>query len=434
LSGVRMSVRDAGWLPHHQLRVIGPLTGVTPSTVRDCLVALHRRDPRHPALCKLDRSARRWVPLGADEFAAAVAGSVAELPGDGGEARSGPAAVLGRVLSGQEPGELPLWVLLHQGYVGIRMSHAVGDARVFNALVPELLGVAAPGPRRPHRTRLPLARASLRHFGRDPRRVGAMLALPRPVLPGTGPHAPTRDSRPDPGSCHVRSPENLLPWLREWRDEHLPGVSVAALLFAATRAAFEECGLAPGHPGLMIQVDARRYLAGTAVVRGNFSAAQYVEPGDPRDPRAVHEALGAAIAAGRPLTTLAVRDLRALRPRRPATPGRVPVDPAPRLTLSHLGRLDHFGALPWACPPAERVLMSAPTTDGPEGVTVSYAEMLGALHVNVAYQRSTFDEAAVRRAADLVCADPVGLLALSGTVANGRRRPGGGAAVVPGGR
>lgn len=438
MPGLRMSVRDAGWLPHYQVRVIGPLAGVTPSTVRESLLALHGHDPRHPALCRLDRAARRWVPLGAEEFAAAVAGNVAQLPrkfaqlpgnvaqlpGDvtdlsrdvtqlhgGDRGTTGPAVLLRRVLIGQEPDEWPLRVLLHGGFVGIRMSHAVGDGRVLNALVPALLGAAGSAPHSPGRTRLPLARASLRYLARDPRRLVMMLAVPRPVLPGTAPDAPLRAWRPDPAAYHVRSREDLLPRLREWRDGHLPGVSVAALLFAATQAAFEESGLAPGHPGLMIQVDARRYLPRTAVVRGNFSAAQYVEPGDPRNPRAVHEALGVAIAAGRPLTTLAVRDLDALRSHRPAAaPDRVPVDPAPRLTLTHLGRLDHYAALPWACPPEQRVLMSAPTTDGAEGVTVSYAELAGALHVNVTYQRSVFDEAAMCRAADLVCADPVGLI------------------------
>ena len=162
---------------------------------------------------------------------------------------------------------------------------------------------------------------------------------------------------------------------------------------------------------MMVQVDARRYLPDTAVVTGNFSAAQYLEPVDPCDPRAVQEALAAAIAAGRPLTTLAVRDMAALRShgRAAVIPERAGVDPAPRLTLTHLGRLDHYAVLPWACPPPQRLLISAPTTAGAEGVTVTYAEMAGVLHLNVTYQRSTFDEATMRGCADLVCADPVGL-------------------------
>jgi hypothetical protein len=428
----RMTVRDAGWLPHDQIRVIGPLTGVTPATVRESLLALHRSDPGHPALCRLDRGGGRWVALRPGDFAALLDGAVTDgavtdgavtdgavtdgAVTDGGATKlAGDAEAVRGALMAQEPDGRPLRVLVRGGFVGVRMSHAVGDGRVLNALLPHLLGVTVIEPLR--RTRLPLARAAARWYGADPRRLRTMLTVPRPVLPGFPPGAPVRPWCPDPCSHYARSRDDLLPEVRAWRDRHLPGVSVAAVLFAATRAAFEECGLAPGHPGLMIQVDARRYLPPAAVVRGNFTAAQYVEPADARDPRAVHEALGAAIAAGRPLTTLALRHLRALCDLRAARPGRrtaarpdtVRVDPLPVLTMTHHGRLD-YGGLPWACPPGDRVLMSAPTTDGADGVTVSYLELAGALHVNVAYHRSTFDETAMRRVADLLCADPTGLV------------------------
>jgi hypothetical protein len=405
--GRRMSVRDADWLRYDHLRVIGPLVGVTTTTVRDALRTLHAMDPGNPAVCRVD--GHRWVPVDPVRYRAALAGDVSELDGD---ASGEPAVVLRGALAAEPLGDRPVRVLLHRGFAGIRVSHAIGDGRVFSALVPRLFGAAiVPSPRP---VRLPLLRATVGYFGRDPRRVGALLRVPRPVLPEPGPHEPSRPWRPDPASHYARSTVDLLPRLREWRAARLPGVSTAAVLFGAARAAFEECGLAPDHPGLMVLVDARRYLSGRFMggfVGGNFTAAQYLEPSDPRDPRAIHEAIGAAVAAGRPLTSLALRDLHALRSRRATpVPDRVRVHPAPRLTLTHVGRLDGFAGLPWACPPAGRVLMSAPTPGGTEGVTVSFAELDGAIHVNVTYHRSTFDEAAVRRAAELICADPVGLL------------------------
>ena len=195
MPGRPMSVRDAGWLPYYQLRVIGPLAGVTPSAVRESLAALHRRDPNHPALCRLDRLRRRWIPLGAADFSAAVAENVAELPGDletrpadTGEAEPGPAVALRRLLIGQELGEWPLHVLLHRGFIGIRMSHAAGDGQTLNALVPQLLGAATSAP-----VTRPCA-APACHWpapvcatsARDPRRLRGLLTVPRPVLPGTG--------------------------------------------------------------------------------------------------------------------------------------------------------------------------------------------------------------------------------------------------------
>jgi hypothetical protein len=423
--GRRMSLRDADWLPYDHLRVVGPLAGVGAPALREALIALHRRYPRHPSVCLLDRSARRRIPVGAAEFAARVADDVAELdwppPGgtDTGPARPGAVAgALRDALVGWPLGDRPLRMLVCRDFVGIRMSHTVGDGRVFNTLTPELLIAAAAGrpPRLPfpRPTRLPLARAALRFFGRDPRRVAALLTTPRPVLAGPSPDEPTRPWQPDVSSHYVRSDQDVLDRLRQWRDRNLPGVSGAALLFAAACAAFEEVGLRPDGAGIMILVDARRYLSSTATVDGNFAAAQYVSPTDPRDPRAIQQTMGATVASGRPLSTLALRDLYSLRRSRPARPGgpdRVRASPVPQLTLTHIGRLGEYAGLPWACPPAGRTLASAPTPGGPEAVTATFAELAGAIHLNVTFHRSTFDDRAVRTAAELVCADPLRLIA-----------------------
>jgi hypothetical protein len=411
-----MSARDASWNGVDHLRVVGPLAGVTVDTVRQALLAAYAADPRQPAVCRTDWGAHRWERLDRAGFAAWLDDLVSGLPDGEGAAASGDgsAAAVRRALARQPLGDRPLRVVLHRGFAGVRMTHAVGDGRVFNALVPRLLGAdPATQPAAWRGTALPLLRASLAFFGRDPRRIAALLTVPRPVLPVPPADAPSRPWLPDPVSYHARLPQEPLHRLREWRDRHVPGVSAAAILFAATRAAFEDVGLVPGDRGLMMQVDARRYLPRAALVNGNFTAGQYVEPTDPRDPRAVHEAIAAATAAGRPLTTLALRDVYAVRSsgRVPELPARVRVAPAPQLTLTHIGRMVTYSGLPWAAPPGERVFLSAPTPAGTEGVTVSFAELDGAIHLNVTYHRSTFDEAAVRRAADLICTDTVGLVA-----------------------
>jgi hypothetical protein len=427
-----MSLRDGDWLPYDHLRVIGPLTGVTASALREALIALHRQHPEHPALCLIDRPGRRWVPVSTAEYAAKVGDDVTDLdlplPGAAADAAADGAAEPGAVLDAMRDalvarplGDRPLRMLVCRDFVGIRMSHSVGDGRVFNTLAPELVIAAAAGraPRLPFPapTRLPLARAALRFFGRDPRRVAALLKTPRPVLSRPSADEPHRPWRPDVGSHYVRSEEELLGRVRQWRDRHLPGVSGAALLFAAACVAFEECGLGSSSAGIMILVDARRYLPEGASVDGNFAAAQYVTPADPRDPRAVQDAMGATVAAGRPLSSLALRDLYALRRSgsgQPFTETQVRTNPVLQLTLTHIGRLADYAGLPWSVPPAQRLLASAPTPGGPEGVTVTFAELSGAVHLNVTFHRSTFAQDAVRRAAELVCADPVRLIEAAG--------------------
>jgi hypothetical protein len=98
-------------------------------------------------------------------------------------------------------------------------------------------------------------------------------------------------------------------------------------------------------------------------------------------------------------------------PHRPgAVPRQVAAQPRPQLTFTHLGRLDAYRDLPWAAEPGQRRNISVPTTAGPEAVTVSFSELAGVLHLNVSFHRSTFDPAAVRRAARLVCRYPVELV------------------------
>jgi hypothetical protein len=239
-----------------------------------------------------------------------------------------------------------------------------------------------------------------------------LLRTPRPVTPPSDPGAGHRPWRPDPQAHYARSGADLLGQVRAWRDEHLPGVSGAAILFAAAWAAFEECGLRPEHPGTIILVDARRYLPKGATVDGNFATGPYIAPARPRDARAVQEALDRSLAIGQPLGVLAGLDLRSLLSRDPlsTTADTVRVEPRPHLALTHVGRLTTYAGLPWAAPATGRVMRSVPTVAGPESVTVSLGELAGVLHLNISYHRSTFEDKPVRRAAELICADPVALL------------------------
>jgi hypothetical protein len=255
-----------------------------------------------------------------------------------------------------------------------------------------------------------VARAVLHHFGRHPAGLLRAVGVGRPPGPGSGPTLPWR---PDLRYRSVSSAD-ALGEVRAWRDRYAPGVSAAAVLFAATPVALTRAGLPPRWPGVMVLVDARRYLPAGGTVAGNFAAAQYLRPVDLTDPRAVHDALTAELARGRPLAILARGTARLLvipgtRPGPP--PGRVPVAPRPELTLTHIGRLDAYTDLPWAGPPAGWRNISVPTPAGPAAMTVSLSELAGVLHVNVSYHASTFDPARVDTAVELLCGDPVGLVA-----------------------
>jgi hypothetical protein len=417
-AGTRVGARDRGWLGLDSLRVLGPFDGVTAAGLRAALAGLHAHRPQHPAACLLDRRTARWVRLSTEDFAAHAAASVlaVEDSAGSGQADGDDADVLTRHLLGLPVDHRPVVLAVRGGFVGAKISHAVGDGRAVNVLLPELIRAAAahrpasPPPAAPAAFALP--RAVLHHFGRHPARL--LAALPAALPAGRPPVtvAATVPWRPDPAYASVRSPAALAE-IRAWRDRHLPGVSGAAIQFAATAAALERCGLPARGPGAVVLVDARRYLPEGRGAAGNFSWGLYLRPARLTDPRAVHDALAGELSAGSALAMLALRAGRLLlapAPRAGAVPGHITADPRPRLTLTHVGRMDSYLDLPWAVEPARRRNISVPTTSGPEAVTVSLSELAGVLHLNVSFHASTFDPVTVAGAARLACDQPVQLV------------------------
>ena len=286
---MRISVRDANWLSYDHLRVVGPFRDVDAAGVRQTLVAFHRRYPNHPLFSRVNRARRRWERMTPSDFAAMVDRTVVEFVNqrsdEPGPSSADPAESMRANLLATPLEDVPMRLVVADGYVGIRMTHAIGDGRVFNAVLPEIIAATAARrePRLPEArpTRLPLLRASLRFFGSSPGNVRRLLRVERPVLPG--PVDPTRHW--DAGTCffYAHSDSGLVDGVRRWRDQSAPGVSATSLLFAATWAAFSEAGMNPDDSGIMILVDACRYLAKGTLVDSNFTAAGMFGP-DPGQP------------------------------------------------------------------------------------------------------------------------------------------------------
>ena len=280
----------------------------------------------------------------------------------------------------------------------MKISHAVGDGKVINLLIPELLRAAAEG--RPARStlvapvRMPVARALLHHFGRHPERLAAALRVLRP------PSTPAR--RPDVALA-ARPGVHVVPLRAGTRGHPDLARPPHARRVRGCRAVRSRAGRVrrdrpqPSWPGAVVLVDVRRYLPPDSVVNGNFSWGQYLVPTDLTDPRAMHKALAEQLSTGRPLATLALRTAKltlGLGDGQPEPPRMIRANPYPELTLTNVGRLDGYLDLPWAAEPAERHNISVPTTSGPEGITVSFSELAGVLYVNASFHRSTFDPGA----------------------------------------
>jgi hypothetical protein len=408
-AGLRLSARDRAWLGVDVAKVIGPMSGITAPALRRALIELHASRPTARAVCRIDRARGRWVPIAPRDFPAWAERLVLDLD-DG----IGADEVIRRLFR-ERLQDRPILLGAGPSYVGFRMSHATGDGRVGDPVFAELLRAASTGrPARtpyPGTTRLPLLRAVVHHFARHPRRLPGGLRITRPsVRPEPG--APAVDWAPDVAHHAARSAPEAAARLRAWRKEHAPGVSVGALLFASVSAAFARCVEAPARPGLVVLVDARRYLPPGRPVDGNFAFGDYLEPSDLTDPRAVHHTMTQHLQLGRSLVMLALHNARLLlagyRPDRPVV---APAMPRPQLTLTYLGRADDYAGLPWTAAPDERRMLDMITPAGPQAITVAIEELGGVLHATATYHRNVFDPAQIAAATEAVFADPAELLA-----------------------
>ena len=406
----RLSVRERTWLPLEYIRTVGPVRGVTAAGLRAALIGLHAGDPRHRAVCRLDRDRGRWMGMTPSEFSAYTHGMVSEVDGDPDPDR------LTRLLLAEPPGHHPVRILIGAGFVAVKIAHAYGDAGPVNDLLRELVTAAAAGRAArfppPASSRLLLTTALWRQFGRHPRRLATGLRITR--APAAPPVA-ADDSvgwQPDITVETTRS-AGALALMRGWRDSHAPGVTTAAITFAAFAAALRDLGMDPHLSGAVFLADARRYLPAGTRVDGDFCWGQYLAPVDLVDPLAVHTALKAELASGRMLTMMALREARVALTGaggRPPFPARMHRRPRPELTFSNQGRHDVLADLPWAAEPDGRVNHSVPTQSGPAGITLTTSEMGGVLHLEATFHRSTYDAATVARAMTVLCQDPAALL------------------------
>ncbi len=412
--GRRVTARDASWLAVESAKVVGPLAGVRADAVREALVQLHAHRPDSRAVCRLDRTGRRWVPLSRRGFAGWVHRLVLEVGLDDADA-------VARQLVAEPLGDRPILVVAGGPYAGMKMNHAAGDGRVGDALFAEVLGAATTGRTAwhpyPRPVRLPLARAIARQLRHRPDRLPRALRLARPPAPAADISAPGLsveaggvDRRPAVAHHAARSAPGMIAELRRWRDAHAPGISVGSVLFAVVHAAVARVLGPPDPPGLVVLVDARRYLPPGTAVEGNFAWGEHLRPADPDDPRAVHAAVRDLLGSRRALTLLALHNARAALHRdRTPEPQWPAAAPRPQLTVTYLGRADAYAPLDWV-DVEKRRLVDVVTPGGPQAVTVALEELGGSLHVTTTYHASVFDPAAVAAVTEAVAGDPVDLL------------------------
>ena len=401
----RMSLRERMWLPFEYIRTVGPLTGVTAEAIRNALIELHAANPAHHAVSRIDRDTARWLQMDAATFEAYVAEAVTAVDLTPVE--------MSQALQAEPRAHHPVRILVSSEYVAIKVAHAYGDAGPVNTLLRELVRAAAehrPAVFDTAEPRRPLRRGMWAQFGKHPGRLKAVtLAAP--------PATSAEDLRPWQADLTFRAARSaeVLGMMRQWRDQHAPGTTTAAITFAAFTGALIRLGLNPDQTGGVFLFDARRYVPEDgSKVGGNFCWGQYLTPSSLTDPKVIHQALKGELATGRILAMMALKEAKIAVAGASGWPDAYPTEssahPRPRLTFSNQGRHDVLSDLPWATGPAGRSNHSIPTLSGPEDIALATSEMNGVLHVEATFHASTYDPELIAKALELVCTEPAGLV------------------------
>jgi hypothetical protein len=371
----RIALVDRPGLAISTAVVFGPLEAPSADAFRRALRRLAADHPRHRLFARVDRQRARWLHPGTTELAARCTELVVEDELD----VVRPGRTLERLLA-VDCGDDPVRILVGPTGAGAVFTHAFGDGAYINDLLPELLRAAREdrAPRLPVESAQPLFRAAAGFYLRRPGRIVRLLGAPRGALPAEELSA----APPRWGVLHARSAPGFFTRLRHDRIADGRHVSSAATVFAdARRAADRRLGLPCA--GLTIVADCRRY-ARRRHVPGNFSTGLRLAVTDARSPEAVGQAIQEAIAAGRPLATLALAALgSARRGSGAAAPCR------PDLSLSYLGHLRAYRDLPWL--DGVRGTYAGIGTPHNQGeVNLTLAELGDALQVTAVFDRGRY--------------------------------------------
>jgi len=417
----RVTPRDRAWGDAQVAGVIGPVSAPSADELRAVLRAVAQAAPTHRVVSRIDPATGRWAPVPVPEREEWLDAHV--TPTQVRLADGGLQPILQDLLRRRVPvGGFQL--VAGTDFVGLTGSHVLGDVWLLNDLLTGLTlstsGAPLPDRLLRHDDPWPLVRSLAALWRTNPASITSLFATAPAARPGRqlvqGHRSPTPTS---PASCpsvaFARSSPTTLRELERWRRAHGNPSSMALYVSVAERA-LQASGLTPPTPWRTVLVDVRRYLPPSVRVTGNFVVGQRLTLGEWGDPLAVTRLLDRVVASGRPLVTLA--GVSALHALGTVSPFRRRGDTGSRegmgsVTFNVIGALPGAHRLPRRPGGRERSGLSfgiGTTADGPQGLTVTMVHLDGALQVSIGFREPGMTAERVQQAAELLCADPVGLL------------------------
>jgi hypothetical protein len=311
----------------------------------------------------------------------------------------------------------PLTIIRYPNHIGLKMSHSVGDGRMFLTVIAAVMQTAltddvAEWPAHPARN--PLVKAMVRTFGRYPQLlVGAVRDQVPPSIDGQ-----SRQSVVEPWSGSRRTLYGWIPRAQtdeffSWGKEFAPKASRFALQVALILQALGQVGMQISDD-VRVLVDLRRYL-GWRYIDGNFVAGVPMRVHPSMTPDELTASIKTTNLSGRPLLNQLRTSWKSAGKPLP-TVTNVDRSGLPMVTFSNMGRSPEIECLPFGDdrPP---VYTSSVPPAGPWGITVLMGENPQVMSINVAFHDNVIDPSEVSEALKLASSDPIGLL----TTAWGRR-------------
>ena len=392
---VRVAALDMAHSERRTAVVVGPLAIPSRTELIDRYAALARRGPLTRLCLEPSVQTNRWrtVPIDPTQVISSVEDTT-------------PAAPLTDVLRhvrAQRTDDVSDGIRI--ACVGDRLvidfCHGLGEVAFVHLVLDVLLGVVDPADpallERYERCKAPLLHAGLRTFGRNVRRLPAVLGDYRRRTPPAARAAASGGGEPfhpSPATRFIGIPADAVTELRRRRDVALPGVSLVTLCTHALWAGFFDSGLAVDHT-VKIPFDVRRYLAPDTSTLGPFTAGLDFTIG-PGGPARLQADIDRDARNGRPVANIVLGTLKA-RHRRTPSAAQHPGHPRVQLLHSNVGTPEHADQWPFTDLRAAHMLVASDPV-GPEGVTVTSSSIAGNLWLTAEFHGNVFDAGQIETA------------------------------------
>lgn len=390
----RIERRDRPWVDAYVAAILGPFAMPSSDTVRDAVDALTDRYPHSRLNWRLDAAGRRWQ-LDRDTDSLVV------------ERHWNADTSIDRTLdtiAADDTLRRPLVLIRFPNHLGLRMSHSIGDGRIFNAIFSAVMGCALTGEPYPWGARpagrLPLGRAILRTFGTQPSLIRTAIG-DRPTRADVPAAGRVEAWQPDRRTLFASIPAAEMDDIVGRTRQSNPRCTRAAVQMWLLLRSLRLCGLDVA-PDANLVVDLRRYL-GQPPIDGNFVAGVPLRIDPTLSLDALSAMIRATMASGRPLATHA---LSMMRPGK-TVPAPDTVDSATpaRVTFSGMGCPPEIAGLPFL-PGRPAVYTGAVEPEGPAGLTLLLSETPSMVAITASFHANVIDAAVVNDALTLATGDP----------------------------